>query len=308
MANNRFKTENSLLVTGESTSQFDTQTLFNANVTVNSAVLIVNGALTVGNTSAGQTSDLNVTGNLIVAGNLQYTNTQITGDLRAQSDGLDLGNTTNRFDIFIREGIVYSFLNPASNTVGTTLGNATSRWVLTGNTMSLSGALDAVGNVTINTDAFRVNATGKQAAVNTSTYSGALNVVGGANVSGDMIATANVSGNLLRAGNTYIVTNTATINANTSIIVDQFANADMKAVKYLAHVQNSTTSNRYLVEIVGLNVNTSLLQSQYGEVNNAVLGVFNMAKVGANIQLSYIDTGANSVNTSTVTVIRTILT
>ena len=308
MANNRFKTENSLLVTGESTSQFDTQALFNANVSVNSAVLIVNGEIIVGNTSGGATSNLTVTGNLLVAGNLVYTNTNVTGDLRSDVDGLNLGNTVNRFSIFIKDGIVYNTLNPSSNTVGTTLGNTTARWVMTGNTISLSGALDAVGNVTINTDAFKVSASGKQVAVNTSTYSGALNVVGGANVSGDMTATANVSGNLLKAGNTYVVTNTATINVGTSVLVDEFANSTMKVVKYLAYAENNTTSNRYFVELVGVNSNTALLVSQYGEINNVPLGVFNLAKSGANIQLSYIDAVASGGNTSTVTVIRTMLT
>lgn len=308
MANNRFKTENSILVTGESNSQFDTQTLFNANVSVNSAVLIVNGALIVGNTGAGQTSDLTVTGDLIVAGNLVYTNTSVSGGLTPSADGEDLGNTTFRFDGFFSNVNIYGYVNPSTNTIGSALGNTTARWVITGNTLSLSSSLDATGNVTINTDAFKVSASGKQVAINTATYSGALNVNGGANVTGDITATANVSSNLLKVGNTVIVTNTTTINANTSIVVDEFANSSMKAVKYLAYAENSTTSNRYLVELVGLNANTTILVSQYGEVNNNVLGVFNLAKVGANIQLSYIDTGANSVNTSTVTVIRTMLT
>ena len=305
MANTRFKTENSLFVTGETTSQFDTQALFNSNVSVNSSILIVNGALIVGNTSIGGTSDLTVTGNLLVAGNLVYTNTSVSGGLTPAIDGDDLGNPTFRFDAFLANTIVYGYLNPSANT--NVFGNATSRWVMTANTLSLSGAMDASGNLTINTDAFKVSSTGKQVAVNTATYSSALNVNGGVNVTGDVVASANVTGALVKAGSSYIVTNTATISTSSATIVDEFANSILKAVKYLAYAQNNTTTNRYMVEIVGLNVGSSLLVSQYGEVNNAVLGTFNMAKVGANIQLSYTDASAAVGNTSTVTVIRTIL-
>lgn len=306
MANTRFKTENSLFVTGETTSQFDTQTLFNSNVNVNSSILIVNGALIVGNTSVGGTSDLTVTGNLLVAGNLVYTNTSVSGGLTPQIDGDDLGNPSFKFDGYFANVNVYGYLNPATSTA--TLGNSASRWTISGNTLNLSSELTGTANISINTDAFKVNSGTKQVAVNTSTYSSALNVNGGVNVTGDITASANINAATVKAGSSYTVTNTATINSSSSTIVDEFANSIAKAVKYLAHVQNNTTTNRYLVEIVGLNVGTTLLVSQYGEVNNAVLGAFNMAKVGANIQLSYTDAAAAVGNTSTVTVLRTILT
>ena len=305
MANTRFKTENSLLVTGDVNTQIDTISLFNANVSVNSSVLIVNGEMIVGNTSLGGTSNLTVTGSILVAGNLVYTNTNVTGDLRADVDGLDLGNTTNRFDMFIREGYVYSLLNPSSNTI--TFGNSTQRWVMSGNTLDLSGSLNMVGNLTVNTAAFKISSSSNQVAINTATYSGALNVNGGANVTGDITATANITGNLFKTGNMQIVANTATINANTTIVVDEFANSGVKAVKYIAHAENNTTTGRYLVEVMGLNVNTTILVSQYGEVNNVILGTFDLIKTGANLQLTYIDSVANSTNTSTVTVLRTVL-
>jgi len=305
MANTRFKTENSLLVTGDVNTQIDTISLFNANVSVNSSVLIVNGEIIVGNTSGGATSNLTVTGNLLVAGNLVYTNTNVTGDLRADVDGLDLGNTSNRFDMFIREGYVYSLLNPSSNTI--TLGNSTQRWVMSGNTLDLSSSLNMSGNLTVNTSTFKISANTNQVAINTATYSGALNVNGGANVTGDITGTANVTGVLFRNGNMHIATNTATINANTATVVDEFANSGVKVVKYIAHAENNTTAGRYLVEVMGLNVNTTLLVSQYGEVNNVILGTFNLIKTGANLQLTYTDTAANTTNTSTVTVLRTLI-
>lgn len=305
MANTRFKTENGILVTGEIDSEFQTQTLFSANVTVNSAVLIVNGALIVGNSAGGGVSDLSVTGDLLVSGNLVYTNTSVEGGLTPAVDGDDLGNPSFRFDGFFANVNVYGYLNPSSNTIP--LGNSTARWVVSANTLDLSGEVTGSGNVTINTDAFKVNASGKQVAINTASYSGALNVTGAVNVNGDIVSTANVAGALIKAGSSYIVTNTGTINSSSATVVDEFANSAMKAVKYLAYAENNTTTNRYMVEITGLNVGSSLLITQYGEVNNAVLGTFTMAKVGANIQLSYTDSGASAGNTSTVTVIRTIL-
>lgn len=305
MANTRFKTENSLLVTGDTNTQIDTISLFNANVSVNSSILVVNGELYVGNTSGGATSNLYVTGNLLVSGNLVYTNTNVTGDLRADIDGLDLGNTSNRFDMFIREGYVYSLLNPSSNTV--TLGNSTQRWVMSGNTLDLSGSLNMIGNLTINTSSFKVSSNTNQVAINTAAFSKALNVNGGADITGDITGTANVSGLLFKTGNMIIVTNTATISGNTTIVVDEFANSGVKAVKYIAHAENNTTAGRYLVEVMGLNVNTTILVSQYGEVNNVPLGTFNLIKTGANLALTYTDLLANATNTSTVTVLRTLI-
>lgn len=305
MANTRFKTENSLLVTGDTNTQIDTISLFNANVSVNSSVLIVNGELYVGNTAAGYTSNLTVTGNMLIAGNLVYTNTNVTGDLRADVDGLDLGNTTNRFDMFIREGYVYSLINPSSNTI--TLGNSTQRWVMSGNTLDLSSSLNMSGNLTINTTAFKVSSSSNQVAINTASYSGALNVNGGANVTGDVTVTANISALLFKTENMQMVTNTATINTNTAVTVDQFANSGVKVVKYIAHAENNTTTGKYLVEVMGLNVNTTILVSQYGEVNNAVLGTFNLIKTGANLALTYTDLSANATNTSSVTVLRTVI-
>jgi hypothetical protein len=305
MANTRFKTENSLFVTGDVNTQIDTISLFNANVSVNSSVLVVNGEMIVGNTAAGYTSNLTVTGSMLISGNLVYTNTNVTGDLRADVDGLDLGNTTNRFDMYIREGYVYSLLNPNSNTI--TLGNSTQRWVMSGNTLDLSSSLNMSGNLTVNTSTFKISANTNQVAINTATYSGALNVNGGANVTGDITGTANVTGVLFKNGNMHIATNTATINANTATVVDEFANSGVKVVKYIAHAENNTTAGRYLVEVMGLNVNTTLLVSQYGEVNNVILGTFNLIKTGANLQLTYTDTAANTTNTSTVTVLRTLI-
>jgi hypothetical protein len=306
MANTRFKTENSLYVTGETNTQIDTISLFNANVSVNSAVLIVNGELYVGNTAGGATSNLYVTGNLITAGNLVFSNTSIAGDLRADTDGLDMGNTTNRFDMFIREGTVYSLFNPSSNSVGTALGNTSKRWVITGNTLDLSSSLSLSGNIAVNTDAFKVSASSNQVAINTATYSGALNVNGGANVTGDVTVSANISAPLFKTGNMYTVTNTATINANTAITVDQFANSGVKAVKYIAYAENNATTGRYLVELMGVNAGTVIFVSQYGEVNN-VVGTFNLLKSGSNLALTYTDLLANSTNTSTVTVLRTVI-
>lgn len=305
MANTRFKTENSLYVTGETNTQIDTISLFNANVSVNSSVLVVNGELYVGNTAGGATSNLYVTGNALINGNLIFSNTSIAGDLRAEIDGLDMGNTTNRFDMFIREGYVYSLFNPNSNTI--TLGNSTQRWVMSGNTLDLSSSLNMTGNLTINTAAFKVSSSSNQVAINTASYSGALNVNGGANVTGDVTVTANISALLFKTGNMQMVTNSATINVNTAVTVDQFANSGVKVVKYIAHAENSTTTGKYLVEVIGLNVNTTILVSQYGEVNNAVLGTFNLIKTGANLALTYIDAAANSTNTSSVTVLRTVI-
>jgi hypothetical protein len=178
---------------------------------------------------------------------------------------------------------------------------------MSGNTLDLSSSLNMSGNLTINTTAFKVSSSSNQVAINTASYSGALNVNGGANVTGDVAVTANISALLFKTENMQMVTNTATINTNTAVTVDQFANSGVKVVKYIAHAENNTTTGKYLVEVMGLNVNTTILVSQYGEVNNAVLGTFNLIKTGANLALTYTDLSANATNTSSVTVLRTVI-
>jgi len=305
MANTRFKTENSLTVSGESNSIFYTNTLFNSTVTVNSATIIVNGALIVGNSASGEPSDLSVTGSLLVAGNLSYTNTSVSGDLKPTSDGLALGNTTYRFDGYFRNVLIYGTngIRPSSNTTGTTLGDSASRWVINGNTINLSGKADITGNLFVGTTALKVTTSSNQVSINTASFNGALNVVGDTNIAGNVAANA-----VIYSGRAYRDTNTATISSTSQIVIDKFSNSAFKAVKYFIYVTDSTRV-KHAIELSGINAGADILQHQYGEIFNTSLGTYTLAKNAdtTSIDLLFTATGANTTNTYTVTVLRDVI-
>jgi hypothetical protein len=190
MANTRFKTENGLLVTGGN-AQFSEQvfignTSSRANLTVDGELVLING-------------DLLVTGATQIVAGQSYT-----GDILAGVNGLDLGNTTNRFDGFFNNLVVYTSLTPVGNTLS--FGNSTGRWVMTGNSLNLSTTL-TIGSVTVNSTLANLQAlnvvnqtntatlyvttsanVGTAAVVNTVgiTHTGFANVAGSANVGGTL--------------------------------------------------------------------------------------------------------------------------
>lgn len=121
MANSRFKADNGLVVSGAN-AEFYRDTRMYANLFVNADAVLI-------------------TGNLTVQGNLNYANLSYTGDVAPVTDKQDLGNTTNRFDIFAYDVEVYGSLVPSTTTKP--LGNTTRRWEL-----AAQGA-DFGGNVSI---------------------------------------------------------------------------------------------------------------------------------------------------------------
>lgn len=141
---------NSVAVTGGITATanvaVDTNVLFvdtvNNRVGVNTST--PSHTLTVVGT-ANVTSDVYIGGNLIVNGTTTTTAAAaVSGNQIPTVDGVALGNTINRFDMFIRNGIVYGYLNASAN--GIPLGNNTSRFDITANTLNISSGIFPTSN------------------------------------------------------------------------------------------------------------------------------------------------------------------
>lgn len=130
MANNRFKVDNGLAVTGN--AEFYQRIDAFANAHFNNDLFVVSG-------------------NLTVNGTLVYANVVIgNGGIRAIADQQDLGNTTNRFNLFGYRVQVDDTLVPLAN--GVAAGNTTRRFEVFAN--NLNATTITVGSTSINSTYF----------------------------------------------------------------------------------------------------------------------------------------------------------
>lgn len=182
MANTRFKTENGLLVTGGN-AQFDDVVRMNANLVVSADLLLVTG-------------DLQVQGSQVFTGGQIYDS-----DIVATSDGLDIGNTSNRFDAYLKTVRVGEGLFPFGNAtvIANTipLGNSTNRWVIAANTLNTSGNANVGGDLGV---------------TGTANIGGNLGVVGNANVGGVLRVTSHTE-----IGGTLAVTGISVFSSNVTV-------------------------------------------------------------------------------------------
>lgn len=127
MANNRFKVDHGITATGN--SEFYQEVKVFANMEVQADVFLI-------------------TGNLTVQGNLNYANTSIAGDLKPEVDRSDLGNTTNRFDLFVYDATVYNSVLPSVS--GKALGSLTQRFDGYFTNVDISGTVSLAGGNSLN--------------------------------------------------------------------------------------------------------------------------------------------------------------
>ena len=128
MANNRFKVDNGLAVTGN--SEFYQRIDAYANAYFNNELVLV-------------------TGNLTVSGNLNYANITVTsGGILVGVDQAPLGNTTNRFNVFSYNVNVYGSLVPSAN--GIAAGNTTRRFEIFANSVDVANTITLPGSQSIN--------------------------------------------------------------------------------------------------------------------------------------------------------------
>lgn len=272
------------------------QSTFNANLTVNADLLYVGG-------------------NLHVTGNINYTNTTVAGDMLPAVDRSDLGNTTNRFDVFTYDLKIYNSVLPVGNS-GTTggysaanavpLGSTSARWVVYGNTADFSGAVTITGNATLSgglqtisgnanfdSGVLFVDATNNRVGINNTGPTVPLTVTGAAEISG------NVTGGAFLTSLGALVTNTATVTNTSPNVVDSFPKATWRSGKYLVSVANATTL-QHTIEILAMHDGTTLYLTRYGEIFNTSAGSFDVDINGANVELLFTASGAGTFTVKTL--------
>ena len=284
MSNTRLKVEQGLHVAG-------------ANSTFESNVYIYADTFYVGN-------------NFIVAGNLQYANTSVTGDLVPSTPGSGLGNSTARFALWATTIDANTSVAPTSN--GVTLGNTYNRWDTYTSNLNSSGVVTLTGNLAVNTTAFVVDATNKRIGVNTapgvaaltvaglSTFTGNVAFTGNVSVTGQVTSTGAVSSPSVILTNGGLYTNTAAVSNTSANIIDSFPTALGNAAKLCIFVKDNTTLV-HAIEILLIHEGTNVLVTKYAEVYNTSLGTFDATIGGANVNITFT---ASSTGTYTVKTIR----
>ena len=183
MANNRFKVDNGLAVSGN--AEFYQRIDAHANAHFNNDLFVVSG-------------------NLVVNGTLIYANVVIgNGGIRAVADQQDLGNTTNRFNLFGYRVQIDDTLVPLAN--GVAIGNTTRRFEVYAN--NLNATTITVGSTSINSTYF--DGTSKSA-----------NTINGLYANGIVVRTGNTTAEArtIVTGTTGItVTNGNGVSGNPSI-------------------------------------------------------------------------------------------
>lgn len=287
MAGTKFKAENGLLVTGAN-SEFTYPVTVSANVTVSGDLFYLGG-------------NLYVAGQQIIVGNTIYD----TDILPASTTGRSVGNTTHRFDGNFRNTSVSGNLTPTAN--NKQLGSGSSRWdvfayeVSSANTVIAGGEGSFGGNLT-STGRMLVNNT---AAVGNTTVTGSIVISTTANVSGVATFSSNVvsNGDVIATGAgsfREVVTtgaafgsNTKTVTSTGNNIIDSFPKASNYCAKYVVSVNRANTA-LHAIELLLVHDNTNVLLTKYGEVYNTSLGTFDAAVNGANVEVYFSPTSANT--------------
>lgn len=306
MADQRFKIEDGLLVTGAN------------NVVITD--------LTIGGNTTVAGNLLLVQGNFTVQGTTTYTgSTYYDTDLIPLSNNQrKLGAAGNTFIAYLGDVTVYNSLMPSSN--GMAFGNATARWAAYTTTIDATGAVSALGNFTVNATALSVDAGNLRVGINSIPYTNSsLTVVGNTTVNGS-IQTINsgnltIAGNITATGNLSVngvisTTNTAvvfgkggiysnnvTVSNTSANIIDSFPTALSRSAKVFITVDNSTGTPA-LMHAVDMHVlhdnNGNVLVSKFGEVYNTKLGTFDASITGANVNITFTATSANTYTVKTI--------
>ena len=184
MANNRFKVDNGLVVTGN--AEFYQRIDSFANAHFRNDLFVVSG-------------------NLVVNGTIVYANVVVgNGGIRSIADQQDLGNTTNRFNLFGYRVQIDDTLVPIAN--GVAAGNTTRRFEVFANNLNAT-------TITI----------GSGGSINTTYYSGTAsnaNTVGNLDANGIIVrtGTSTAVARMITTGTTGInITNGNGVSGNPTI-------------------------------------------------------------------------------------------
>jgi hypothetical protein len=274
MTDQRFKAEKGIHAAGPNTT-------FESNVYVNGSTLFI-----------GQ--------DMIIGGNLVYSNTSIVGDLIPTIAEANLGNNTNRFYLWTTTINTNTAIIPTAN--GKPLGSDTARWLTYSSNVSASGILTVSGNVAVNTTAFVVDAANKRASVNGAAGSAALTVTGTSALVGNVTITGNssVSGiqtvGSIALANGGITSNTTAVTTGAATIVDAWPLATGHAAKITMFVDGSAlpTPVIHSLDMLVIHDGTTVLMTKYGEIFNTSLGTFDANITGSNVNVTFTASTANT--------------
>jgi hypothetical protein len=267
-----------------------------ASTTPQTGSLTLQGGLGVaGDIFAGATingSDHIATGTIYRSGNISKSGIGSTGV------ALDIANVTytdTGSNGTVAQANVSHFHGSTISATGGTVSYTNAATVYIGNAPTAGN-----GNTTINNAwALQVNngkTILKDTSVANSTQTGALQVVGGVGIGGDLYVqnSLNVIGNTANIGNSeqYTYTSPALTN-NNKINLDVFAVASYQSAKYFIQVADNTAvgqpNKMYVTElIVYHDGNGSVYISEYGMASNTGdLGTFDAVISGLNVQLTW---------------------
>jgi len=243
---------------------------------------------------------------LIIGGNLVYANTSLAGDLIPSLPGAALGNSTNRFAVWAASIDANTQIIPSTS--GLPLGNNTNRWLTYTANLDSNGSLTVSGNVTVNTTAFLVDATNKRVGINTAPGAFALTVAGVSSLTGNVSITGNATitgaatitgvstvGSLALA-NGGLTTNTTAVSTGAATTVDSWPKATGHAAKMTVFVDGSAlpTPVIHSLDMLIIHDGTNVLMTKYGEIYNTSLGSFDASITGANVNVTFTATSANT--------------
>ena len=205
-------------VNGSTTFTTNAPVVYNANVDLKTAV-VANGAVTIANT-------LDVSGNVTVDTNLLVINTTNNRiGVNATPSGTEVlyvvGNSkfanslSVEGDLQVTGSLTYSGTANGDYIPGVDdtyrLGNNTNRWIVFASDINASNTV-TIANSTVTSLVVEVGTAGGNVGINTSAPNAKLQVVGTANISGDV----RLGGTLITDGNTTISGTSHTVSGNTS--------------------------------------------------------------------------------------------
>lgn len=274
MTDTRFKAEKGIWAIGPNST-------FESNVYVNGSTFFIGS-------------------DLIIGGNLVYANTSLAGDLIPSLPGAALGNTLNRFVVYATNIDANTQIMPT--TTGLPLGNSSNRWLTYTANLDSNGTFTITGNVAVNTTAFVVDSANKRVGVNTAPGAYALTVAGVASFSGNVSVTGNssVSGvstvGSLALANGGITSNTTAVITGVATTIDAWPKATGHAAKMTVFVDGSAlpTPVIHSLDMLIIHDGTNVLMTKYGEVYNTSLGTFDASITGANVNVTFTATSANT--------------
>lgn len=287
MSDARFKAENGILVRGTSgsaNSYIEHNLGLGANLTVSGNLI-------------------SVAGDLVISGNIVYTATQIqsTDFLPSSPSGINLGNSSYRFDGYFRNINVSNTLVPATAS-GVTLGQPGARWDTYSTNVNANGALSVAGVAALtNTLAVTGNSTFSNSVtiVGRITTSNTANIAGTLTVGGAVNVASNVTSKGIILDNATIFSNTKTVTDTSKTTIDSFANSSSNFSKVLIAVKDATYY--HAVEMLIIHTGSNVFYTQYGEIFNARIGTFDAEYNGSNVDIYFT---ALSSGTYTVKTIR----